>query len=67
MFCVDWAAAAQVMSLLSQMWKMHKESVRDQGQAGDTRTAMSTIADIDIDALALDFVTNLSLKEAAAL
>ena len=55
------------MSLLSQMWKMHKESVRDQGQAGDTRTAMSTIADIDIDALALDFVTNLSLKEAAAL
>jgi len=50
---------SQVMSLLSQMWKMHKMSARDQGQEA------VNVRDIDIDALALDFVTNLSLKEPA--
>jgi hypothetical protein len=39
------------------MWKMHKVSARDQGQE------VVHPRDIDIDALALDFVTNLSLKE----
>ena len=45
---------SKVMSLLSQMWKIHKTKI---GKGDAVR-----VEDIDIDALALDLVTNLSLE-----
>jgi hypothetical protein len=43
------------MSLLSQMWKTHKRNVQNGAQV--------EARDIDIEALAVDFVTGLSLRE----
>ena len=50
-------AHSQVMGLLSQIWKLHKRQVRETGKEVPT-------SEINIDALALDFITNLSLKDA---
>ena len=45
----------QVMSLLSQMWKIHKRNV-EKGGADDPK-------DVDIESLAIDFVAGLSLQD----